>query len=78
MNEGLLPQGFYAPELLSSSYIARNFQEHYNEERRKYGLPEIKYKLAAIDPRNAVNKATLVEQEIINETVVSAEDFTKL
>ena len=62
---GRLPREFYAPELLSSSYIVRNIQKHYNDERRKNGLAEIRYKMAAIDPRNPANKATPFEQELI-------------
>lgn len=65
ISEGYLPEGFYAPELLSSSYIARNIQIHYNEERQKAGLPEVRYKIAAIDPRNPVNKATSKEENLI-------------
>jgi len=65
VKDGRLPQGFYAPELLSSSYIARTFQQHYNEERRKAGLPEVRYKMAAIDPRNAVNEANAFERDLI-------------
>ena len=63
--EGRIPPGFYAPELLSSSYIARNMYEHYNELRREQGLPEIRYKLAAVDPRNNVNRADAFEESLI-------------
>ena len=65
MEEGRLPQGFYAPELLSSSYIARNFQKYYNKERAELGLPQIVYKIAAKDPRNAVNQATPEEERLL-------------
>ncbi len=65
IDEGRLPKGFYAPELLSSTHISRTFQQHYNEERREAGLPEIRYKVAAADPRNAVNKATTAEADLI-------------
>ncbi|WP_176637690.1 ATP-binding protein [Desulfolutivibrio sulfoxidireducens] len=65
MDEGRLPKGFYAPELLSSSYMARNFQKYYNDERVAIGLPEVQYKMAAEDPRNPVNKATEGEKELI-------------
>ncbi|MCB9481786.1 MAG: PAS domain S-box protein [Desulfobacteraceae bacterium] len=66
MNEGELPNGFYSPELLSSSYISRTFHRYYNEERQKSGLPEIKYKMAAADPRNDANKADEFEEKIIS------------
>ncbi|MBU1949059.1 MAG: DUF3365 domain-containing protein [Candidatus Eisenbacteria bacterium] len=66
MEDEYLPAGFYAPELLSSSYITRNFQKHYTEERQKYGLPEITYKMAAVNPRNEVNEATPLEAGLID------------
>ncbi len=62
---GLIPAEFYAPEILSSSYITRNVYEHYNELRREQGLPEVHYKLAAIDPRNDVNRADAFEESLI-------------
>ncbi|MBN2446308.1 MAG: PAS domain S-box protein [Phycisphaerae bacterium] len=65
MEDGRLPQGFYAPELLSSSYITRTLHQHYNEERREAGLPEVRYKMAAIDPRNSVNEADARERDLI-------------
>jgi len=65
MDEGRLPQGFYAPELLSSSYMARTFQKYYNNEREAIGLPDVQYKIAAEDPRNPLNKATESEVDLI-------------
>lgn len=65
MQDGRLPQGFYAPEILSSSYIARTFQQHYNDLRRDAGLPEIIYKMAASNPRNPINKASKFEDSLI-------------
>lgn len=65
MDNGRLPKGFYAPELLSSSYIARTFQQHYNELRQDAGLPQINYKMASVNPRNPVNLATDYEKELI-------------
>jgi signal transduction histidine kinase/ActR/RegA family two-component response regulator len=65
MDEGRLPKGFYAPEMLSSSYMARNFQKYYNDERVAIGLPEVHYKMAVEDPRNPVNKATESEAELL-------------
>lgn len=62
---GEIKEDFYSPELLSSSYMVRNMHRYYNEERVKAGLPEIYYKLAAINPRNPVNKASAMEQELI-------------
>ncbi|MBN1344963.1 MAG: PAS domain S-box protein [Phycisphaerae bacterium] len=63
--EGRVPPDFYSPELLSSSYIARHLHHHYNEERRKRGLPEIRYRLAAVNPRNPINQADSFERSLI-------------
>ena len=65
--DGRIPSGFYAPEMLSSTCIARNLYEHYNEERGRAGLPEVRYRLAAIDPRNPVNRADGFERALIEE-----------
>lgn len=63
--EGKLPRDFYAPELFSSSYIVRNQNHYYNEARQKEGLPPIYYKMAALNPRNPLNKADALEQRLI-------------
>jgi PAS domain S-box-containing protein len=63
--EGYIKQDFYSPEILSSSYMVRNMHQYYNEERVKAGLPELYYKMAAINPRNPVNKADALEAELI-------------
>ncbi len=87
--EGRMPEDFYAPELLSSSYIARNLYRHYNEERKRAGLPEITYRMAAIDPRNPVNEATPFERSLIEQfnadpslheyrEIMEAEDGTRV
>jgi PAS domain S-box-containing protein len=64
-DEGKIPSTFYAPELLSSSYILRLQHTFYNEERKAAGLPELYYKLAATNPRNPVNKADALEEKLI-------------
>ena len=64
-SEGQILPTFYAPELLSSSYIVRIQHKSYNEERKNAGLPELYYKLAAINPRNPVNKADALEEKLI-------------
>ena len=63
--DGEIPSTFYAPELLSSSYIVRNQHVFYNEERKAAGLPELYYKLAANNPRNPINKADALEDKLI-------------
>lgn len=49
-DEGEIAETFYAPELLSSSYIVRNQHVFYNQERKAAALPELYYKLAAKSP----------------------------
>ncbi|MFH2092286.1 MAG: PAS domain S-box protein [Pseudomonadota bacterium] len=63
--EGKIPASFYAPELLSSSFIVRNQHEFYNQERKISGFPALYYKLAANNPRNPVNKADALEKNLI-------------
>ncbi len=63
--EGEMPASFYAPELFSSSFIVRNQHQYYNKERELAGLPSIYYKMAAINPRNPVNKADSLEMKLI-------------
>lgn len=63
--EGDFPATFYAPELLSSSFIVRNQHVFYNQERKNAGYPELYYKLAANNPRNPVNKADALEKHLI-------------
>lgn len=65
--EGKMKKDFYAPELLSSSFIVRNQHKFYNEERLKRGLPELYYKMAAISPRNPINKADAMEERLIQK-----------
>lgn len=65
-NEGKIAEDFYAPEILSSSFIARAMHGYFNEERRKSGLPEVYYKLAANNPRNPVNRADEKEAALIH------------
>jgi PAS domain-containing protein len=62
---GKIAGDFYAPEILSSSYVARVMHGFFNEERAKEGLPPVYYKLAANNPRNPVNKADEKEAELI-------------
>ncbi|HEX9078024.1 MAG TPA: DUF3365 domain-containing protein [Desulfuromonadaceae bacterium] len=64
-NQGTIAAEYYAPEILSSSYIVRLMHGLYNEERTKAGLPEIYYKMASNNPRNPVNKADPSEATLI-------------
>ncbi len=62
---GKIAEDFYAPEILSSSYVARVMHGFFNEERTKAGLPKVYYKLAANNPRNPVNRADEKEASLI-------------
>lgn len=64
--DGKIPATFYAPELLSSSYIVRKQHIFYNQERKEAGLNELYYKLAANNPRNPVNRADHLESDLIS------------
>ena len=55
--EGKLYKEYFAPELLSGSYIAKNLHQYYNEARKKSDLSDFYYKLAANNPRNPDNKS---------------------
>ena len=63
--EGMVAGKFYSPEILSSSFIVRNQHKAYNEERKAAGLEEVYYKMAALNPRNPVNKADALEEKLI-------------
>ena len=63
---GSIVEYFYSPVLLSSSYMIRVIQGYMNEERSQAGLPEVYYKLAAINPRNPVNVADSLERRVID------------
>jgi Protein of unknown function (DUF3365)/His Kinase A (phospho-acceptor) domain len=56
---------YYRPELFSSSYMVRVVHGFYNEEREKFGLEKIYYKMAADNPRNPVNRADAMESELL-------------
>ncbi|MDD2897970.1 MAG: PAS domain S-box protein [Desulfuromonadaceae bacterium] len=63
---GKIAEDFYAPEILSSSYVIRVMHGFFNEERKRSGLSEVYYKLAANNPRNPVNKADGKEAALIS------------
>ena len=63
--EGRIPEDYYSPVLLSSSYVVREVHGFFNEERAKAGLPPVYYKMAADNPRNPVNLATPLESGLI-------------
>lgn len=64
---GDISKTYYAPEILSSSFVVRTMHSFYNQELLKHGLSEIYYKLAAENPRNPVNKADPLERDLIKK-----------
>ncbi len=66
IEEGEVPEDFYSPELLSSSFMLRKMNTYFNEERAEAGLPPLHYRLAALNPRNPVNLADEGERNIID------------
>ena len=65
--EGKLYKEYFSAKLLSFTYIARNTKNFLNEERKKAGLPEIYFKLAATNPRNPINLADEKEAELLGQ-----------
>ncbi|HEY3451147.1 MAG TPA: DUF3365 domain-containing protein [Myxococcales bacterium] len=63
--KGGVPEDFYAPELLSSSFIVREQHQLYNQVRQQAGLEPTYYKMAATNPRNPVNRADEREAALI-------------
>jgi diguanylate cyclase (GGDEF)-like protein len=62
----LTKKGYFNPEVLSFTYIARQVQHKYEEiEKAKGNIPYI-YRIAASTPRNPINKATPHEEQILN------------
>ena len=71
--EGLLYPDYFSPQLLSGSYIRRNIQDYYNLHRKEAGKDEFYYKLAAINPRNPINKADEFELKLIEKLHTSGD-----
>lgn len=63
--EKRLPEEFYSPDILSSSYITRRVFQHYNYVRQQNNLPLIEYSMASKNPRNKVNLADSLEASLI-------------
>ena len=79
---------YFSPKLLSSTYIARSFQNALNVERQNMGLDPISFKLASRNPRNPINLADAEELQLLQafnagvlkeyKTVISTEKETVL
>ena len=65
--EGKLYKEYFSAKLLSFTFIARNTKDFLNKERKKAGLPEIYFKLAATNPRNPINMADKKEAELLGK-----------
>ncbi|MBC8413407.1 response regulator [bacterium] len=65
--EGKLYEDYFAPELLSFTYIARSIKEYLNGERGKAGIEEVYFKLAASNPRNILNAADETELKLLEQ-----------
>jgi PAS domain S-box-containing protein len=57
---------FYSAEMASSAFMARHVTEYLNQERNRYGLPAIIYRIAAVNPRNPVNTANNSDRQLID------------
>jgi hypothetical protein len=64
-DQGRMPQEFYSPEILSSSFITRQVFSQYNIIRNKNNQPPVEYRMASLNPRNSINKADSVEAKLI-------------
>lgn len=64
-SEGRLYQDYFSPKLMSFTYISRSIKDLLNEERAKYGLEPIYFKLASENPRNPINKADALEVDLL-------------
>jgi len=64
-DSGKLYQEYFSPKLLSCTYIARNLQQHLQQERAEQGLPRIHFKLASTNARNPINQADKFERKLL-------------
>ena len=65
--KNILSKDFFAPEILSFTYINRNMHAYLMKEQQRAGRRPYIYKLAAINPRNQANKADEIEKELIKK-----------
>jgi diguanylate cyclase (GGDEF)-like protein len=64
-NGDLTIKGYFDPNILSFSYIARQIQKKYEEIEREKGEIPYRYRLSATSPRNPINKASEHEANIL-------------
>jgi len=65
--KNILRKDFFAPEILSFTFITRNTHGYLMKEQEKAGRRPYVYKLAATNPRNPLNKADDLEKELIRK-----------
>jgi two-component system cell cycle response regulator len=63
--EKQLDPGYFSPQLMSRTFIARQIMERLNAERRLLGLTPIYFKLASDNPRNPINQADAYELKVL-------------
>lgn len=64
-NQNKLSVEYFTPQLLSSSFSAKQINTHYNDIRKESNLEPIVIKFAANNPKNPDNKANQFEQRLI-------------
>lgn len=62
---GVLDENYFDPHILSFTYIARQVQLIYEGMETSQGITPYYYRIAAPNPRNPANKATVYEEEIL-------------
>jgi two-component system cell cycle response regulator len=63
--EKLLYEGYFAPQVMSFTFISRSVKDLLNEQRLKHGLEPIYFKLASDNPRNPLNLADAEESRLL-------------
>jgi diguanylate cyclase (GGDEF)-like protein len=63
--EKKLYDGYFAPQVMSFTFISRSMKDLLNEQRLKHGLEPIYFKLASDNPRNPLNQADAEESKLL-------------
>ncbi|MCK5293542.1 MAG: DUF3365 domain-containing protein [Arcobacteraceae bacterium] len=66
-SKGMIGKEFFTPNLLSSTFGARNINKIYNKIRVEENQHPIVIKFASNNPRNPLNKATQKESELLKK-----------
>jgi len=62
---GRLDPDYFSPNLLSSTFSARGFLTHLNQDLTRWGEPPVEFKLASDNPRNPINRADQREAALL-------------